>query len=304
MSSYNNLTTYIPSFILQDKTFDYNLKIIGSELDKLNVDTSDLERQLFPETCTWGIDFWEKFCGINNRDKPLELRRELIITKFSSTNMITKNKLREIIKSYTKDNGSDIIYYFNKYMFAIRCNIDSYTKGLSKLIEEIKPAHLVYFFIFTVMLLKNKEKFEGEVVNRLFLNFRGNVPLLLDGGWLLNGQYSLDGYKNYPKDPITVKANNIFNIITSEYFKSILGFFIKENLNTTELFKSSFLVNKFSSNSFNNTVVKSKINFKIKQNESFTKNTLTIEKNLWFLNGKYNLDGTKILNSEIKREEL
>lgn len=226
MSEYELIKSFLPPILNEIYDIDIILKVIGDELDNLNSNIEDLEKQLFPQTCTWGIDLWEEFLGINNKDKTLEARRALVIAKLTGSNVLNKKRFREIVRNYTKDNLADILYYYDKYTFAVKSYVDYNTIGLNELIEEIKPAHLAYFFIFTVILLKNEEKFELKNINRFVLT-----------------------------------TNNKQNIKTN-----IIRFSIS-NINT------------------------------------FTTRTI-IEKNLWYLDGTYLLDGTKLLNAELIEEML
>ena len=94
-------------------------------------------------------------------------------------------------------------------------------------------------------------KIYARTINRVFLNFRGNIPLYIDGTWKLNGDKVLDGHEVY-KEPITVSMTNRVIIPTNEIFK-----------------------------------VK-----------------VTTKKNLWYLDGTYELDGAMTLDAEIIEEEI
>ncbi|WP_164968285.1 putative phage tail protein [Clostridium tetani] len=226
MNEYELLKSFLSPILNEIKDIDSILETVGAEFDSLNVSIEDLGKQLFPQSCTWGIDYWEEFLNLNNKDKPLELRRALVIAKLSGSNALNKKRFRDIIRNYTKDSTADVLYHYGKYTFAIKSNIDYNTIGLNELIEEIKPVHLAYFFIFTVLILKNKERFKVRNVNRVF-----------------------------------IKTNN------------------KQVIKSTKIRCSISNLNNFTAR-----VVK--------------------EKKLWYLDGTYNLDGTKLLNAERTKEEL
>lgn len=56
---------------------------IGSEFDNLELLNEEIELQLFPQTATWGLNFWENRVGlITNLDEDIEIRRRKLLLSF------------------------------------------------------------------------------------------------------------------------------------------------------------------------------------------------------------------------------
>lgn len=226
---------------------------IGNELDISNKYVEEIKNQLFPQTATWAISIWEQRLGLTtNKDESIEKRRGKVIAKIQSKYIITPERMAFIIKNYT---GTDVLIVENvaPYTFKIVINIDCLedTLELKTIVKKIKPSHLSWIPDFTFNFINNEIFDVPKTINRFFLNFRGNIPLMLDGSWVLNGQNIFNGYEVY-WEPINVRSTNRLFVENTESFKS----------------------------------------------------NVRIEKNLWYLDGSYNLDGYKILNAEIREEVI
>lgn len=126
--------------------------------------------------------------------------------------------------------------------------------------------------------------------------------LFLDGTFKWNGAYTLDGYKDnrvLEFYPARLKMFSIFQ----EQIKRECFLQIKTQVKKTE--KSSQANLEIQSNI--EIANKEETGVMIKTDIDKTicyKEHLTIEKDLWFLDGTYLLDGTKLLDAEIIEQEL
>lgn len=247
------MITYISPIYEYSKIMQAIFEAIGQEFDNGEDLSKEILAQLFPQSATWGLIYWENAVNIaTNLDEDIERRRGKIIAKLQSRYIITPEKMATIVKNYT---GANVLVVENiaPYTFKVAVNIDDIinNKDLTTIVRKIKPSHLAWIPDF-MLKFKNEEIFNVvRITNRLFLNFRGNVPLRLDGSWTLNGENLLNGYEFY-SESLKVGSKNRFFISKKEMFKP----------------------------------------------------TVRIEKNLWYLDGTYNLDGSKLLNSEVREEEL
>ncbi|EGO87212.1 hypothetical protein CBCST_13357, partial [Clostridium botulinum C str. Stockholm] len=98
MNSYVYIRESLPEFLFDDEVFNQIIVSISNALNRLDIDTEDLQRQLFPQTCTWSIDIWENLCGIDNKGKHLEVRRAKVIAKLAQVSPITITKVENIVK--------------------------------------------------------------------------------------------------------------------------------------------------------------------------------------------------------------
>lgn len=113
----------------------------------------DLIHQLNVETATWGLDIWEKAYGIETDiSKPYDFRRSRIESKMRSKGVTTVAMIQNVAQSFS--NGSvDVIEHPAEYRFEIKfigtLGIPPNMDDLTAAIEEIKPAHLAYAYIYT-----------------------------------------------------------------------------------------------------------------------------------------------------------
>lgn len=132
---------------------------------------------------------------------------------------------------------------------------------------------------------------------------RNNVSFLfLDGTWKLNGVYTLDGYKDNRALEFYPARLEILSIFQNQ-IKRESSLQIKTQTEKIKKNRQSRL--KIQSNT--EVADKEETGLMIKTDIDKTicyKEHLTIEKDLWFLDGTYLLDGTKLLDAEIIEQEL
>lgn len=126
---------------------------LGSETDALRADLRDLLDQCNVQTATWGLDLWEKQLGLpTEAGKDLSYRRSRIISKLRGTGTVTVAMVQNVAESYV--NGEvEVAEYPARYHFDIKFvgirgippNMDDLTAAL----EEIRPAHLTYAYVYT-----------------------------------------------------------------------------------------------------------------------------------------------------------
>lgn len=119
---------------------------IGSEWDSVNELIDEVLLQLFPQTATWGLVFWEQRFNLStNLNENIELRRAKVISKMQTKYPITPLTMANILKKYT---GADIIINENiaPYTFEIKLTgKQGFPKSLEALyntVNKIKPSHL------------------------------------------------------------------------------------------------------------------------------------------------------------------
>lgn len=119
---------------------------IGREWDSADELAHEVMLQLFPQTATWGIVFWEQRVGLTtNTNEDIERRRRKVIAKLQSKHVITPERMAMILKNYT---GSDILITENiePYTFEVKLTgKKGFPKSLDylyKTVRRIKPSHL------------------------------------------------------------------------------------------------------------------------------------------------------------------
>lgn len=123
--------------------------------EQLKTSRDELLFQLNVNTSTWGLELWEKALGIETDvSKSYAFRRTRVISKLRGTGTTTVAMIKNVAESFS--NGDvEITEHPELYsidvtfvgVYGLPPNMDDLTAA----IEEIKPAHLAYVYIFTFM---------------------------------------------------------------------------------------------------------------------------------------------------------
>ena len=147
------LKPYIPSFIYKAKTFSDIYRSQEYELYILYYQLSDLLKQLFVDTATWGLTSWEEEYGIKtNLNLSYEERREIVKAKRRGQGTCTVELLKNVAEAFS-GGEVNIIENTAPYTFTIQFvgvkGIPRNMQGLKEAINDIKPAHMLYDFKYT-----------------------------------------------------------------------------------------------------------------------------------------------------------
>lgn len=147
MGKAEELKSYLPSYYYDSREMNAKCDTTGAELDDLIFNTDDVVKQCFPQTATWGVEYWEKFLGIpSNIDEDISSRRAKIITKMSRASPMTPFEIRRILKNFVDEVLINQIYEIYKFEITLitRTKIDRALDTILKEIEDSKPAHMSY----------------------------------------------------------------------------------------------------------------------------------------------------------------
>ena len=145
-----DLINQLPSF--------YNNPITKPIQDSLSIEANALKEeiektlnQLFVESATYGLDYWEKMLGIGKNALDYQTRRENIKAKMRSRGTTTVSVIKNICEAYS--NGIvDIKVFSSEYRFEIHfvgsVGIPQAFAELDKTIEDIKPCNLAHSYKF------------------------------------------------------------------------------------------------------------------------------------------------------------
>lgn len=140
---------------------------IGSEFDNLELLNKEIELQLFPQSATWGLSFWENRVGLaTNLDEDIETRRRKVIAKLQSKYIMTPKRMSMILQSYTGANIK-INENISPYTFGVELTstqgFPRDSEDLYKRVNVIKPSHLSVSYKL-VSLLKSKTYFAQTTI--------------------------------------------------------------------------------------------------------------------------------------------
>ncbi|WMI81607.1 YmfQ family protein [Anaerotignum sp. MB30-C6] len=139
---------------------------IQGEWDNLDQAVEALEEQLFIDTATWGIGYWESVCGITqNLSKDIQLRRSAVKAKLRGTGTTTVAMIQNVSESFVNGEVA-VVEHNDQYRFDIEMlsviGIPPNMEDLKAVIEEIKPAHLDYRIIIKYNQHQDLRQFTHE----------------------------------------------------------------------------------------------------------------------------------------------
>ena len=125
----------------------------GGEVEKAQAAKDDLLLQLNVRTATWGLDLWEKAYGIApDAGKSNDFRRSRIESKMRSQGVTTVAMIQNAAESFSNGEVA-VTEHPEEYRFDVKfvgtLGIPPNMDDLTAAIEEIKPAHLTFAYIYT-----------------------------------------------------------------------------------------------------------------------------------------------------------
>ena len=130
----SNLVFRLPRYYQDSPQVSELERVLGEQAEALRVSESDTLAQLWVDTATWGLDLWEQWVGLpSDRTRPYSYRRSRIKAKLRGQGATTAEMLRSVVASFGFE-PSDV-------------------SGIESAVNEIKPAHLDYWFTYELAQL-------------------------------------------------------------------------------------------------------------------------------------------------------
>ncbi|HLO11487.1 MAG TPA: putative phage tail protein [Pseudoneobacillus sp.] len=151
-----SLMTYIPSYYQDSMVVDELLRVDSDELESLNSNVTDVINQFFVDTATWGLDTWEKICGIEIAPTGMtyEQRRSKIKGKLRGVGVVNATLIKNVAESFQNGEVS-VEEKFNNYEVVITFigsrGVPDDLDGIKKAVNDIIPAHLKTTFVLTYL---------------------------------------------------------------------------------------------------------------------------------------------------------
>lgn len=159
---YVNLIDYLPQFYHDVIQMNELQKILGYDVGNIKYASDDVKNQCLIATATWGLNRWEKVFGIDvDMSRSYEHRREVILAKLRGSGTTTKEMIKNVAMAFS--GGEVAIQEFTEesrflVQFIGIKGIPPNMAGLTKALEEIKPAHLAYSFKYTYTTWENVKR--------------------------------------------------------------------------------------------------------------------------------------------------
>lgn len=148
-----DLMRYLPDYYKGVREMEKLQETLGGEIGRLKVGAIDVLNQAFVETATGSLGRWESELGLSNDpSKSYASRREMIKAKLRGNGTTTQGMIQRTASAFSggvvevRDVPGE--YRFEVH-FVSTLGIPPNMAGLIQIIEEIKPAHLAYEFVFS-----------------------------------------------------------------------------------------------------------------------------------------------------------
>jgi len=181
---------------------------IGSEEDLVEKQLDDIMLQLFPQTATWGLIFWERRLKVPvNLSEDIKVRRAKIISKLKTKDVTINPKVIErVINNFTKAKCAiedSVAPYVIGIDLKSENGFKTELKPMYKEVRRIVPSHLDIKYKLLSVTKSNLYNaligFTGEII-RVYpwtpnnLNSKANVYIPI------TQHSSLENIKTYPKE--------------------------------------------------------------------------------------------------------
>ena len=148
-----NLINQLPYFYKNSEYVKQLMNAETKEVELLQNAAKDLIDNLFVQTATWGLAYFEKALGLKtDKNKSYEERRERIISKIRGSGTITIQMIKNTAKAF-QCGDVDIIENASDYSFKVKFisqkGIPANLNDFKAMLDEIKPAHLNYSFEYS-----------------------------------------------------------------------------------------------------------------------------------------------------------
>ncbi len=148
-----DLMDYLPAYWHGVRDMAELQSTLAEELGISITAAADLANQFYVSTATWGLAFWEKEFGLmTDPSMSYEWRREIIIAKLRGHGTVTRQMLIGVAAAFS-GGEVEVMEYPDEHRFVIRfigvLGVPANMSGFIEMLEQIKPAHLSYSFLYT-----------------------------------------------------------------------------------------------------------------------------------------------------------
>lgn len=157
-------------------------RAIGTQVEALWEDREDLLRQLWVDTATWGLAWWESWCGLPvDTTLSHEARRARVKAKLRGRGTTTVELIASVVAGYGYDPGQVAVVEHpaeSRFEVVLSGLAETPTElsGITAAVNEVKPAHLDWYFTFELAALLT-----AAMVGAGLWNIRETVLPALEG---------------------------------------------------------------------------------------------------------------------------
>lgn len=301
-----DLAAMLPGYFQDVMEFQEIMLTEKATLEVLEKSITKVRDNNFIQTCDENtVKFYEQMLNIVPRlEEALEYRKRAILNRLIQRLPYTLPKLKELLDAAVGRNGYEL--HVRNHVYEVGLNIieQAYPalKDLKVSVQEMIPAHLLFIFAGKYPVEIPVEISAGACLT-LASEFHARYNrryLLLDNTWILDGTYKLNGYKeltNIDLYPLAMTIRGACDAMPDTRTTAAYCMDIRAPAKTESAVVVSSYVSEVSKTASGICI----------QGEVVTEPeanlTITVEKDLWYLDGTYLLDGTKLLDAEIIKYE-
>lgn len=301
------LLNYLPPYLQEYKEHKIITSIEQLEIEAAWKAANCILEEVFVLISTrYGIKRMEQILKIQALDtETLETRRYRILLKLREILPYTYRTVKKHITEMCEGRECQFEIDIEDFIVNIIC-VMSQKQKLRELLDylyRVLPANLIVNFAGrSVDIFRQDISYQNIIQIRSDFFPRYNIPhLYFEGTWKWNGIYTLDGYEKDKAIEFYPSKLQISGDV-KQGTKAESRLHTKNEAKETLKTQSNMGIQSETTATIQ-TSSKMSVSAESKQVIQH-KETLTIEKDLWFLDGTYSLDGTKLLDAEIINHEL
>lgn len=138
---------YLPDVVTDIEEFKVINTGMWAEIDELYAELIEVDSQFNLDTATWYLDVLERELGLNQKNLTNEQRVALIRAKIQARSTTTVKLIEDVLSNFTNSRVF-VDEHYNEYLIKVSIynspNRDISMSAMRKLIDDIKPAHLIF----------------------------------------------------------------------------------------------------------------------------------------------------------------
>lgn len=170
-----DILRYLPDFLSKDPIFKKVSNAQSKEHERLRLLLQDLSDNLFIETATWGLKYWEEMLDIPSNKNDYQTRRAVIYSRLNNNIIVNLKFFTDLVNLFVVDKLGKVIEQPKDYSIDILVpdnKVISFEE-MNKVIRTFIPAHLAWRYIAYIEGT-GKFYFGGMVSRYMITNINAN----------------------------------------------------------------------------------------------------------------------------------
>lgn len=164
-----DILRYLPDFLSKDSIFKNVSNAQSKEHERLRLLLQDLLNNLFIETATWGLKYWEEMLDISSNKNDYQTRRAVIYSRLNNNIIVNLKFFTDLVNLFIVDKLGKVIEQPKDYSIDILIpdnKVISFEE-MNKVIRTFIPAHLAWRYI--AYIEGNGKLYFGGMVSRYMI---------------------------------------------------------------------------------------------------------------------------------------